>query len=635
MPLTVRSECPMGTAVFIARRRRLWRPGSGVLFVAAGLALAAGIGLAARLGLADGKFEPVRLPSVRVEIPGAPLPQQPIATGGIAFAEVARERGLLHVWPRQPRPMRLRESFGCGCAAFDYDNDGRQDVLLIADPHPVLFRNAGGKFENVTACAGLAFAEENRTRRAATRRSSRSRIADRRAQAPVWTGAAIGDYDGDGWLDVLLTGFHRVALLKNDSGKTFIDVTTSAGLDRTNRGQWASSAGFMDLDGDARLDLVILNYLEFGPASKQYCELAPEVVSACPPQFYAPERGEIWRNAGRGKFELVPASFGMHDAHGAAMVLAFTDLDGDDRPDFYIGNDGQRADFMHNLGGMRFENIALQTGLAIDRDWAPMAAMGADWADFDRDGLFDLAVTDFQKNGFTLFRQLACESRSGAAWNGFEEIGKRTGLWQATYDRLGFGAKWLDMDNDSWPDVCYANGHVYDNAGEIKAGETLRQPALLLRNDRGRRFVDLTPALESAVAKPIVGRGSATADFDNDGRMDVLVVDYEGSPLLFENRSQTANHWLKFDLRGAAPNAFAYGARIAACAQDQLWVGQVSPASSYLSSSDPRIHFGLGELTALETITIRWPSGRVEELHDVPADQIVRMVEGQGIVSAP
>ena len=636
MPLTVRSECPMRTAELIARRRRSWRPGSGVLFVAACLALVAGIGLAAKLGLADGNFKPVRLPSVRVEIPGASLSQQPIATGGIAFAEVARERGLLHVWPRQPRPMRLRESFGCGCAAFDYDNDGLQDVLLVADPHPVLFRNAGGSFENVTARAGLAFAEANRQVAAGRRRSRmRLRLPDGRSHSPVWTGAAVGDYDGDGWLDVLLTGYHRLALLKNDSGKAFIDVTADAGLDPANRGHWASSAGFMDLDGDARLDLVVLNYLEFGPASRQYCELAPGVVSACPPQFYAPERSEIWRNAGRGAFEVVPDSHAMHDAHRAAMVLAFTDLDGDNRPDFYIGNDGQRADFMHNLGGMRLENIALQAGLAIDREWAPMAAMGADWADFDRDGLLDLAVTDFQKNGFTLFRQLACESRPGAAWNGFEEIGKRTGLWQATYDRLGFGAKWLDMDNDSWPDVCYANGHVYDNAGEIKAGETLRQPAMLLRNDCGRRFVDLTPALDPALAKPIVGRGSATADFDNDGRIDVLIVDYEGSPLLFENRSQTANHWLKFDLRGAAPNTFAYGARIAARAQGQLWLGEVSPASSYLSSSDPRIHFGLGELTSLETITIRWPSGRIEELHDVPADQIVRVVEGQGIVSAP
>ena len=635
MPATTRSEGRTRTAESAAlQQRRLGRPRRGILFIAACLALAGGIGLASRLELANGSPAPVRLPSARVEIVGASLPETPIVTGGIAFAEVARERGLLHVWPRQPRPMRLRESFGCGCAAFDYDNDGRQDLLLVADPHPVLFRNAGERFENVTARVGLVLAEPRR-RSAAGRRRSRRRLPDSCSHSPIWTGAAVGDYDGDGWLDVLLTGFHRLALLKNDSGKTFIDVTTSAGLDAANRGQWASSAGFMDLDGDARLDLVILNYLEFGPASKQYCELAPGVVSACPPQFYAPERGQIWRNAGQGAFEMAPDSFAMDRTHGAAMVLAFTDLDGDGRQDFLIGNDGQRADFMHNLGGMRFENTALAIGLAIDRDWAPMAAMGADWADFDRDGLLDLTVTDFQKNGFTLFRHDAYEKGDGSRWHGFVEIGKQTGVSRATYDRLGFGAKWLDMDNDSWPDLCYANGHVYDNAGEIKAGETLRQSALLLRSERGRRFVDLTPALDPALAKPIVGRGSASADFDNDGRMDMLVVDYEGSPQLFENRSQTANHWVKFDLRGAAPNTFAYGARIAAHAEGQVWIGEISPASSYLSSSDPRIHFGLGELALLETITICWPSGRVEELHDVSADQIVRVVEGQGIVSAP
>ena len=622
------------------------------------------IGLASAIQFADDGRTSVGLPRADAEVTSLTPPTPAIETGGVEFAEVALERGLRHVWPRQSRPMRLPESFGCGCAAFDFDNDGLQDVLLVADPHPVLYRNiGGGKFENVTANSGLIAARAD-SLAAGDLDRPRKRRRHRRQEDARWTGVAVGDFDGDGWLDLLLTGFHRLALLRNDGGGAFSDVTAQAGLDPANHRHWSSSAGFMDLDGDGRLDVVILNFVVFGPNWPQYCELVPGVRSACPPQVYPAEKGEIWRNTGQGAalstagcaFELVPESAAMNDTSGVALVLAFTDVDNDNRPDFYIGNDGTRADFMHNLGGMRFKNIAVEMGVTVGPGWIPMSAMGADWADFDRDGLLDLTVTDYQKNCFALFRHQAHEKGDGTTSHSFEEFAKQTGIAPATRERLGFGAKWLDFDNDGWPDICYANGHVYDNAGEIHAGETLRQAPMLmrsvpdgglrgdsggglrgvsgggLRGDHGRRFVDLVPELDPALAKPIVGRGSATADFDNDGRIDVLIVDLEGAPLLFENRSRTENHWVKFDLRGAGPNTFAYGARVTAQAAGATWIGEVSPASSYLSSSDPRIHFGLGELTALETVTIRWPSGKVEVMQDVPADQIVRVVEGRGIV---
>jgi len=628
----------------------------GALFVAGCLMLAACVGLTRAIQSADDRRSSVGLPRVTAEVISLTPPTPAIETGGVEFAEVAGERGLRHVWPRQPRPMRLPETFGCGCAAFDYDNDGLQDVLLVADPHPVLYRNTGGgNFENVTASSGLIAAQGDRaaglwpamadgTRLAlGAHESPRKRRKHRRHEDADWTGVAVGDYDGDGWLDLLLAGFHRLALFRNDGGGAFCDVTAQTGLDPANHRHWGSSAGFMDLDGDGRLDLVILNFVVFGPNWPQYCELVPGVRSACPPQVYPAEKGEIWRNTGQNTFELVPESAAMNDTNGVALVLAFTDVDNDNLPDFYIGNDGTRADFMRNLGGMRFKNIAVETGVTVGPGWIPMSAMGADWADFDRDGLLDLTVTDFQKNCFALYRHQAHEKGDGTTLHSFEELANQTGIAPATRERLGFGAKWLDFDNDSWPDICYANGHVYDNAGEIQAGETLRQPTMLLRSvsagglrgEQGRRFVDLVPELDPALARPIVGRGSATADFDNDGRIDVLIVDLEGAPLLFENRSRTANHWVKFDLRGSGPNRFAYGARVTAQAQGASWIGEVSPASSYLSSSDPRIHFGLGKLTALETVTIRWSSGRVEALRDVPADQIVRVVEGRGIVAVP
>ena len=538
-------------------------------------------------------------------------PSPPVDAAGIAFADVARQLGVTYELPQQPRPMRSPEAFGSGCAMFDYDGDGWVDVLLVADPHPILYHNLGGeKFEDVTAAAGLSWSHGD----------------SEDAPQENWTGCAVGDYDGDGWLDLLLTGFHRLALFRNAAGKAFHETTGQVELDPLNHGHWGASAGFMDLDNDGDLDLVILNYVVFGPESKQYCELSPGVRSGCPPKEYEPEFGEIWRNNGPQGFELMPAENpGMKDTHGVGLVLAFTDYDDDNRMDFYIGNDGTPAEMMHNLGDMKFENRGVLSGLSVGRSYRAMAAMGADWGDYNRDGFFDLTVTDFQKSCFALYRN------EGSGF--FVEASNITGLSLSTCDRLGFGAKFLDMDNDGWPDICFANGHVYDNVGDIEGrGVEFRQPIMLFRNLQGRRFVDLVPVLDKQVARPLVGRGSATGDFNRDGRTDLLVVDYEGPALLLENRSTTPGHWLTLNLRAAAPNVFAYGARATGRVGSEVWVGQVAPTSSYLSSSDLAIHWGLGEFDHLEKLTIRWPSGDEQSFDNVAADQFLRITEGQEIV---
>lgn len=525
--------------------------------------------------------------------------------GGVVFEDVAQGLGLTHVWPTQPRPMRTNEAFGCGCAAFDFDQDGWQDILLVADPHPVLYRNfKGAKFIDVTDAMGL----------------KRSGIDD-------WTGCAVGDYDDDGWLDVLLTGLHRLALYRNLAGQRFEETTVLAGLDPSNHDHWGASAGFMDLDGDGWLDLVVVNYVVFGSNSKQYCELRRGVRSGCPPKEYPPEKGEIWRNTGQGRFELVPSEQGMESTHGTGLVLAFADLDNDGRIDFYVGNDGRNADLLHNVGGMKFENHGVASGLAFGRELHAMAAMGADWGDFDRDGRLDLAVSNFDRFGFALFRNQGSLS--------FTDVAAPTGVERATLTRLGFGTNWMDFDNDGWLDLAFVNGHVYDNAGDIDSISTYRQPVLLMRNEHGKRFFDLVPGLTPDVGRPMVGRGSATLDFDNDGRPDLLAVDYEGPVCLLQNRSQTANHWLKLNLRGTAPNGFAYGARAVGRAGEQVWIAEVSPASSYLSSKDPRIHWGLGPCDKLDSLTIRWPSGRERILRDVAIDQILTIEESAGELPKP
>lgn len=495
--------------------------------------------------------------------------------------------------------MRTLEAFGCGCAAFDGDNDGWQDVLLVADPHPVLFRNDGnGKFQNVTSFSGLAAADAD------------------------WMGCAIGDYDGDGLLDVLLTGYQRLALYKNLGGLRFELATEKAGLDPRNHGLWGSSAGFMDLDGDQHLDLVIVNFVEFGPHVRQYCELKPGVPTGCLPRQYVPQKGKIWRNTSRGGFELVPPANGMADTHGIGLVLAFSDVNQDGRMDVYIGNDGTPSELLLNRGNLKFENIGIFSGLAYDGRGATPASMGSDWADYDRDGQLDLTVSNFQDVGFLVYRNLKD--------NQFLDCSIPMGLTAATRNRLGFGTKWVDFDNDAWVDIFFVNGHVYDNVGDAVGPDVhFRQTVSLLRNRQGLGFVDLAPGMGGEVRRPMVGRGSATADFNNDGRIDLLAIDFEGPVMLLQNQSQARNHWITLDLRAAAPNLFAYGAALTARSGNQIWVGEVSPASSYLSSSDPRVHWGLGEVSSLDALTIRWPDGSTQTLKDVQADQILTVRQEQ------
>jgi len=537
------------------------------------------------------------LPGCRNMSPAARPPlAAPADPDGIRFENVAGPSGLHFTWPQQRRPLRNLEAFGAGCAFLDYDDDGWQDILLVGQPHVALYHNLrNGRFEDVTARSGLDKTSGH------------------------WFGVAVGDYDGDGRLDILLTGFHRLALLRNVGGGRFVDVTRQAGLDPANGGHWGSSAGFMDLDGSGRLALVIMNYVRFGPKDKQYCELTPGVVSGCPPQFYTPERAELWRSDGRGRFQNVTAASGFGQTHGVGLVLAFADIFDDGRMSVYMGNDTVPADALHNLGDWKFRNDGLRSGLALEQGQG-IAAMGADWGDAARDGRLDLAVSAFSDESYPLFHNLG----RGL----YENVNDAADISGPTFNHLGFGTKWLDMDNDGWPDLIFANGHVYDDVAKMYPLLTYREPLMLFHSRQGRRFLDLVPRMQGDITKPLVGRGLATGDFDNDGRVDFLAVDYEGAVMLFHNLTRTANHWITLDLRGRAPNSFAYGARVTARAGKQVWTGLVSPASSYLSSSDPRVHFGLGAVPRLDSLTVRWPDGRQTTLRSVAGDRILRVTEG-------
>ena len=526
--------------------------------------------------------------------------------GGVRFEDVAEEKGLVFKMPLQPRPMRNVEAFGTGCAFLDYDQDGWQDVLLVADARAGLFRNLKGeRFEDVSQDTGLSEVTGD------------------------LNGCSVADYDNDGDLDLFLTGIRKLALLRFDGGR-YTDVTASAGLDPKNRNHWGSSAGWMDLDGDGNLDLVVLNYVIFGPKEPQYCELTPGVKSGCPPSRYKPEFAELWQNKG-GRFVDVTQSSGMRETSGKGLVLAYCDINGDGRHEFYIGNDGTPAELMANLGGMKFRNVGQQAGTAYGEiPGHSLAAMGADWADYDRDGRMDLAVSGFSDESYALFRS--------AAPGLFEITAPECGISGPTFKTLGFGTKWLDFDNDGWPDLSFVNGHVYDRAEEIDPLSPYKQPMMLFHNRAGgdgRVFQDLVPGTGGDIARPIVGRGSATGDFDNDGRTDLLVVDYEGNPLLLENKTETKNHWVGLDFRADGKNRFAYGATVTLESGKEKWVGQVSPCSSYLSYSDPRVHFGLGSAATIDRLTVRWPSGKKQTLEGIPVDRILTLHESRGLVDRP
>lgn len=525
-------------------------------------------------------------------------PPAPDATHGVNYRDVATEAGISFRWSETPhRPLRTLDAFGCGCAIFDFDADGLQDILLIDEPRCALFRNVDGKrFEDVTERTGLA------------------------GMQGAWKACAVGDVDGDGRLDLVLSGYRRLALLRNQGGR-FADATAAAGLDPANHKQWGSGAGFMDLDRDGDLDLVVLNYVVWGPGVMEYCNYGG-IKMGCPPKVYDPEKGRLYRNDGNGRFTDVSKAASLDTTTGVGLVVGFSDADEDGLVDFYLGNDAVEADFMKNLGGLKFRNVALENGTIYSKSGKPMAAMGVDWADFDRDGRLDFAVTDFSNASFALFKN--------AGEGMFQDIAGPIGMAAPTFAPLGFGVKFVDADNDGWSDIFFVNGHVYDRVQETDPKLTFRQPSMLFRNEGGKRVTDLVPLLGGDLAKPILGRGSASGDWDNDGRMDLLAVDYEGSPLLLHNESTTNHHWLKLILKGKGPNTFAYGARVTVETQGEQWNAEMSPASSYLSSSDPRLHFGLGILDRVDRVRVQWPSGKRETFEGIKVDAITTLTEGSG-----
>lgn len=521
-----------------------------------------------------------------------PVPTPAATATSARFREVAKEAGLSYKWEVVgKRPLNILQTIGNGCAFLDYDGDGNLDILLVGT-HPALFKGDGkGKFTDVSAQTGVG------------------------KLAGHYLGCAVGDYDGDGRPDVYLSAYRGGTLLRNDGGKGFADVTAASGMKPQ---LWGTSCGWADLDGDGKLDLYVANYADFGPKTvPQMCKFGTEshgdVLSSCGPRYYKGIKGVAFHNLGGGKFADATQAWGMTTHTGRGLGVAFADADGDGKPSLAVTNDEAAGD-LFSPSGKTFENIGAASGVAYDRDGKVHGGMGTDWGDYNNDGRLDLFVATFRNEAKSLYRNDGSRS--------FTDVSYPTGVGRAALPYVSFGTKFFDADNDGWLDLILASGHVQDNI-KIIENTDYPQKTVFLRNENGN-FADVSDASGVGALPPIVGRGLATGDYDNDGRVDVLVVDSEGSPLLLHNETSIpsgAPNWVGFACK-TKTGSDALGAvlTLETDGKPGKLVRQCQTAGSYLSASDARVHFGLGQLaTKIKRLTIRWPSGKTETVENIDA----------------
>lgn len=501
------------------------------------------------------------------------------------------------------------ESIGGGCAFIDYNHDGRMDILLVrgttlerlrqgGDPVVSLYENRGDlRFADVTTKAGLT--------------------------ARGWgMGVVVADYDNDGWPDFLVTGFGRNFLFHNERSGTFREVAVSAGVAR--QGVWSSGAAFGDVDGDGRLDLYIASYLDV-PAQRLPAKgSGPNCIYKgtgvfCGPRGMTPGQGALYHNTGDGRFEDVTKVSGIAGAATPYYSLQplIADFDGDGRQDIFVANDSTPNYLFRNKGNGRFEEVGVAAGVAVNMDGRAQAGMGVDLGDSRGSGQLDLIVTTFSEDTNSLYRNLGEGMFEDATWT--SKLGPPSWLF------LGWGVKFLDYDNDGRLDMIVANGHVYPEADQFRGGSTYRQRLLLHHNESPGTFTEVG-AGDAAIARPGNGRGLATGDIDNDGRVDVLVNEQDAPPRLLLNRNQ-GGHWLEVALRGTSSNRDGVGTLVTVTAGGRTVTAARLAGDSYLSSSDPRLHFGLGSATAVDSVVIKWPGGVMQKLTEVTADRALEIQE--------
>jgi len=509
----------------------------------------------------------------------------------------------------------LPETAGPGVAIFDYNNDGRMDILLVnSGPssfytpktklHHALYRNNGdGTFTDVTQQAGIT-------------------------TDLFGMGAAIGDYDGDGWQDIFLTGYGKAVLYHNNGNGTFSDVTAQSGIAQP---QWGTSAVWFDYDNDGKLDLFVGQFADY--SEKRICQIADsyggggaDVPKAqayyCNPQYFGALPSRLYRNLGNGRFEDVSERTGILSKPGKAWGVVAADIDGDGYTDLFVSNDTMANFLWMNRHGEKFEEVGLESGVGYSADGTPRSGMGVDAGDFDGDGRVDLMVDNMDQQTTSLYRNAGEEM--------FEDLNAKTGLALATRLLSGWGLGFFDYDNDGRLDLILSHGYPDDMVDERHRGVTYREPILLMRNVDGRKLESIGEAAGPAFGKMYAARGLAIGDLNNDGYPDVVFTENGGPPHLLMNNATAKNHWLGLKLQAKTANPAAIGAVIQWSIAGRVFSRVKSAGGSFLSSRDPRELIGSGK-QQIDWVEVKWPapSNCVDRISAPRMDQYLTVAEGK------
>ena len=532
------------------------------------------------------------------------------AIAPITFEEIGDRAGVSFTSDSSPTPQKHQpEAMVGGVAIFDFDGDGYEDLYFVNGADMPSLEKTGPQYKN-----HLFRNNHNLTFTDVTEKAGV-------AGSGYGMGVAVGDFDNDGRPDLFVTSVNENKLFHNNGDGTFTDVTAKAGVSGglfAGKKMWSVGAAWVDYNNDGLLDLFVANYCQWDPNNETPCALNGTRVF-CNPRMYKPLPNTLYRNNGDGTFTDVSVETGFAAHPGRGMGVAVADFDGDGFPDIFVANDDLPNQLFHNKGGKSFEEVADETGVSLTEGGNVISGMGVDFRDLFNRGLPDIWITAIEKQTFPLFKNLGHGQ--------FAEGTAMAGLGLATAEMSGWSNAIVDLDNDGWKDLYVARSNVLDNVAEFTQ-RPYGEPNTVFRNLGTGKFQDVTSTSGPAFQLPSVNRGAAFGDLDNDGRMDLVVNVLNGKAKVFHNTTKNDNHWVLLKLTGVKSNRMGIGAQIRVTLENgSIEYNHATTSTGYASSSDPRVHFGLGSSRAAKEIQVLWPSGRKQVLHDVAADRVIEITE--------
>ena len=530
--------------------------------------------------------------------------------------DVTKKAGIAFQHNFSPEAHYILESMAGGVLLLDYDRDGWLDIYFTNAPTvdealqgkkargALYHNNHDGTFTDVTEKAGIG--------------------------TPCYAmGGAVADYNNDGWPDIYVTCYGGNVLYRNNGDGTFTDVTKQAGV---SDGRWSTGAAFADYDGDGFVDLMVTNYVDLdihhlpGFGSAMTCRFMGISVQ-CGPRGLKGSGDSLFHNKGDGTFTDDSKKAGVDDPNGYyGLGVLWADFNNTGRPDIYVANDSTAGYLYRNDGNGKFAEIGMASGTALGEDGHEQAGMGVAAGDYVHTGRPSLVVTNFALDNTPLYR-------NGGNWD-FQEVSYSSGIGLPSLPWVKWGIAFVDLDNDGWLDLVTVNGHVYPQVDQLPGSAHYREPKLVQFNQADGTFCDASDQAGPAILEPRVSRGLAVGDLFNDGNVDLVVEDLVGAPMVLRNHGVPGKHWVSFELAGTKSNRMAIGARLKLFAGGMTQTEEIHSGGSYLSQSDMRVHFGLGTATKIDSLEIRWPSGKVETIKDLDADNFYSVFEEQGIVPA-